>query len=304
MKRREKSKMSEAIKNRYEFMILFDVENGNPNGDPDAGNLPRIDPESGYGLVTDVCLKRKIRNYVELVKESEPGYRIYVKEGVPLNRSDNEAYQSIGVTDKSVKEAKKKDPDIDLKIRNYMCDNFFDIRTFGAVMTTFVKAALNCGQVRGPVQLGFAKSIDPVISQEVTITRVAITTEKDAEEKKTEIGRKSIIPYALYRTEGYVSANLARKVTGFSEEDLELLWQAIINMFENDHSAARGNMGVRELIVFKHDSELGNCPAYKLFDAVDVHRKEGVICARKYSDYEVTLHTEKIPDSVEVMRKI
>lgn len=296
--------MSEAIKNRYEFMILFDVENGNPNGDPDAGNLPRIDPESGYGLITDVCLKRKIRNYVELVKESEPGYRIYVKEGVPLNRSDNEAYQSIGVTDKSVKEAKKKDPDIDLKIRNYMCDNFFDIRTFGAVMTTFVKAALNCGQVRGPVQLGFAKSIDPVISQEVTITRVAITTEKDAEEKKTEIGRKSIIPYALYRTEGYVSANLARKVTGFSEEDLELLWQAIINMFENDHSAARGNMAVRELIVFKHDSELGNCPAYKLFDAVDVHRKEGVICARKYSDYEVTLHTEKIPDSVEVMRKI
>lgn len=304
MKRREKSKMSEVIKNRYEFMILFDVENGNPNGDPDAGNLPRIDPESGYGLVTDVCLKRKIRNYVELVKEGEPGYRIYVKEGVPLNRSDNEAYQSIGVTDKSVKEAKKKDPDIDLKIRNYMCDNFFDIRTFGAVMTTFVKAALNCGQVRGPVQLGFAKSIDPVISQEVTITRVAITTEKDAEEKKTEIGRKSIIPYALYRTEGYVSANLARKVTGFSEEDLELLWQAIINMFENDHSAARGNMAVRELIVFKHDSELGNCPAYKLFDAVDVHRKEGVICARKYSDYEVTLHTEKIPDSVEVMRKI
>ena len=304
MKRREKSKMSEAIKNRYEFMNLFDVENGNPNGDPDAGNLPRIDPESGYGLVTDVCLKRKIRNYVELVKEGEPGYRIYVKEGVPLNRSDNEAYQSIGVTDKSVKEAKKKDPDIDLKIRNCMCDNFFDIRTFGAVMTTFVKAALNCGQVRGPVQLGFAKSIDPVISQEVTITRVAITTEKDAEEKKTEIGRKSIIPYALYRTEGYVSANLARKVTGFSEEDLELLWQAIINMFENDHSAARGNMAVRELIVFKHDSELGNCPAYKLFDAVDVHRKEGVICARKYSDYEVTLHTEKIPDSVEVMRKI
>ena len=304
MKRREKIKMSEAIKNRYEFMILFDVENGNPNGDPDAGNLPRIDPESGYGLVTDVCLKRKIRNYVELVKESEPGYRIYVKEGVPLNRSDNEAYQSIGVTDKSVKEAKKKDPDIDLKIRNYMCDNFFDIRTFGDVMTTFVKGALNCGQVRGPVQLGFAKSIDPVISQEVTITRVAITTEKDAEEKKTEIGRKSIIPYALYRTEGYVSANLARKVTGFSEEDLELLWQAIINMFENDHSAARGNMAVRELIVFKHDSELGNCPAYKLFDAVDVHRKDGVICARKYSDYEVTLHTEKIPDSVEVMRKI
>ena len=296
--------MSEAIKNRYEFMILFDVENGNPNGDPDAGNLPRIDPESGYGLVTDVCLKRKIRNYVELVKESEPGYRIYVKEGVPLNRSDNEAYQSIGVTDKSVKEAKKKDPDIDLKIRNYMCDNFFDIRTFGAVMTTFVKAALNCGQVRGPVQLGFAKSIDPVISQEVTITRVAITTEKDAEEKKTEIGRKSIIPYALYRTEGYVSANLARKVTGFSEEDLELLWQAIINMFENDHSAARGKMAVRELIVFKHSKELGDCPAYKLFDAVEVRKKEEIEYPRKYQDYTVQIHEEMIPDSVEMKRMI
>ena len=304
MKRREKSKMSEAIKNRYEFMILFDVENGNPNGDPDAGNLPRIDPESGYGLVTDVCLKRKIRNYVELVKEGEPGYRIYVKEGVPLNRSDNEAYQSIGVTDKSVKEAKKKDPDIDLKIRNYMCDNFFDIRTFGAVMTTFVKAALNCGQVRGPVQLGFAKSIDPVISQEVTITRVAITTEKDAEEKKTEIGRKSIIPYALYRTEGYVSANLARKVTGFREEDLELLWKAIINMFENDHSAARGKMSVRELIVFKHSKELGDCPAYKLFDAVEVTRKENVEYPRRYQDYTVEIHNDKIPESVEVKRMI
>ena len=296
--------MAEAIKNRYEFVILFDVENGNPNGDPDAGNLPRIDPESGYGLVTDVCLKRKIRNYVELVKEGEPGYRIYIKEGVPLNRSDNEAYEYIGATDKTVKDLKKKDPDVDLKIRNYMCENFFDIRTFGAVMTTFVKAALNCGQVRGPVQLGFARSIDPVISQEVTITRVAITTEKDAEDKKTEMGRKSIIPYALYRTEGYISANLARKVTGFSEEDLELLWQAIINMFEHDHSAARGNMSVRELIVFKHDSELGNCPAYKLFDAVDVHRKEDVVCARKYSDYEVAIHTEKIPESVEIMRKI
>lgn len=296
--------MAEAIKNRYEFVILFDVENGNPNGDPDAGNLPRIDPESGYGLVTDVCLKRKIRNYVELVKEGEPGYRIYIKEGVPLNRSDNEAYEYIGATDKTVKDLKKKDPDVDLKIRNYMCENFFDIRTFGAVMTTFVKAALNCGQVRGPVQLGFARSIDPVISQEVTITRVAITTEKDAEDKKTEMGRKSIIPYALYRTEGYISANLARKVTGFSEEDLELLWQAIINMFEHDHSAARGNMSVRELIVFKHDSELGNCPAYKLFDAIDVHRKEDVVCARKYSDYEVAIHTEKIPESVEIMRKI
>lgn len=285
-------------------MILFDVENGNPNGDPDAGNLPRIDPESGYGIVTDVCLKRKIRNYVEIVKEEEEGYRIYIKENVPLNRSDSEGFAYVGVTDKTVKEAKKKDPDIDLRIRDFMCKNFFDIRTFGAVMTTFVKSALNCGQVRGPVQIGFARSIDPIISQEVTITRVAITTEKDAEEKKTEMGRKSIVPYALYRTEGYISANLARKVTGFTEEDLELLWQAIINMFEHDHSAARGNMAVRELIVFKHSSELGDCPAYKLFDAVEIKKHEGVISPRKFSDYTVTIQEEQIPDTVEVIRKI
>lgn len=296
--------MKEAIKNRYEFMILFDVENGNPNGDPDAGNLPRIDPESGYGIVTDVCLKRKIRNYVETLKEDEAGYRIYIKEGVPLNRSDSEACAYLGLDAKEVKEAKKKDPDVDVKIRDFMCSNFFDIRTFGAVMTTFVKAALNCGQVRGPVQLGFARSIDPIISQEVAITRVAITTEKDAADKKTEMGRKAIVPYALYRAEGYISANLARRVTGFSEEDLELLWQAIINMFEVDHSAARGNMAVRELIVFKHSTELGDCPAYKLFDAVEIEKKDGVGAARKFSDYTVAIHEEQIPDSVEVIRKI
>lgn len=296
--------MSEAIKNRYEFVILFDVENGNPNGDPDAGNLPRIDPESGYGLVTDVCLKRKIRNYVQTVKEDEKGYQIYIKEGIPLNRSDNLAYEYLGVDEKSVKEAKKTDPDIDVKIRDFMCRNFYDIRTFGAVMVTFVKAALNCGQVRGPVQLGFARSIDPIISQEVTITRVAITTEKDAEEKKTEMGRKNIVPYALYRAEGYVSANLARKVTGFSEEDLELLWEAIINMFEIDHSAARGKMAVRELIVFKHSRELGDCPAYKLFDAVKVNRKPDVIYPRGYNDYTVEICREEIPETVEVSRRI
>lgn len=296
--------MSEAIKNRYEFMILFDVENGNPNGDPDAGNLPRIDPESGYGIVTDVCLKRKIRNYVETLKEDEAGYRIYIKEGIPLNRSDSEACAYLGLDEKEIKDAKKKDPDVDVKIRDFMCRNFFDIRTFGAVMTTFVKAALNCGQVRGPVQLGFARSIDPIISQEIAITRVAITTEKDAAEKKTEMGRKAVVPYALYRTEGYISANLARRVTGFSEEDLELLWQAIINMFEIDHSAARGNMSVRELIVFKHSTELGNCPAYKLFDSVEIKKKDGVGAARRFSDYTVTIHEDQIPDSVEVIRKI
>ena len=296
--------MAEVIKNRYEFVVLFDVENGNPNGDPDAGNLPRIDPESGYGIVTDVCLKRKIRNYVETVKEDAAGYRIYIKENVPLNRSDNEAYQAVGADEKKIKELKKSTPDIDRKIRDFMCSNFYDIRTFGAVMTTFVKAALNCGQVRGPVQLGFARSIDPTVAQEVTITRVAITTEADAENKSTEMGRKNIVPYGLYRVEGYISANLARKVTGFTEEDLELLWEAIINMFEIDHSAARGKMAVRELIVFKHSKELGDCPAYKLFDAVEVKKKDGVSYPRKYQDYIVTIHKEQIPDTVEVQRKI
>lgn len=311
MKKGRISKWEKQLKNRYEFVILFDVENGNPNGDPDAGNMPRIDPESGLGLVTDVCLKRKIRNYIEMVKEDEAGYKIYIKENVPLNRSDREACESLGVTeteDKKVTDAlkklKKSDPDADLKLRDYMCKNFYDIRTFGAVMTTFVKASLNCGQVRGPVQLGFARSIDPIISQEVTITRVAITTEKDAENKSTEMGRKSIVPYGLYRVEGYVSANLARKVTGFSEEDLDLLWDAIINMFENDHSAARGKMAVRELIVFKHSKELGDCPAYKLFDAVEVKKNETVEYPRKYQDYKVTIHEEEIPDSVEVKRMI
>ena len=275
--------MSETIKNRYDFVILFDVENGNPNGDPDSGNMPRVDPETGCGLVTDVCLKRKIRNYVETVKEDAEGYRIYIKDQVPLQRSDAEALQYLGV-DKDLKAAKKDDPMLDQKIRDFMCRNFYDIRTFGAVMTTFVKGALNCGQVRGPVQLGFARSIDPVLPQEVTITRVAITTEADAERKGTEMGRKYIVPYGLYRAEGFVSANLARKVTGFSQEDLDLLWQAILNMFENDRSAARGKMAVRELIVFRHESELGNAPAYKLFDAVHVERAEGVTVARRYRD--------------------
>lgn len=292
--------MSEAIKNRYEFVILFDVENGNPNGDPDSGNMPRVDPETGCGLVTDVCLKRKIRNYVETVREDAKGYRIYIKEQVPLNRSNAEALAYLGVN-KDLKAAKKDDPALDGKIRDFMCQNFFDIRTFGAVMTTFVKGALNCGQVRGPVQLGFARSIDPILPQEVTITRVSITTEADAEKKGTEMGRKYIVPYGLYRAEGYISANLARKVTGFSEEDLDLLWEAILNMFENDRSAARGKMAVRELIVFKHASELGNAPAYKLFDAVHVERAANVTTPRKYSDYVVTID-ETLPDGVTCQR--
>ena len=292
--------MSEPIKNRYEFVILFDVENGNPNGDPDAGNMPRVDPETGLGLVTDVCLKRKIRNYVETVKEDVAGYRIYVKDGVPLNRNDAEAYKQLDVTDKNIKEKKKADPDLDRKIRDWMCANFYDIRTFGAVMTTFVKAALNCGQVRGPVQLGCARSVDPVVPPEITITRVAITTEEDAEKKGTEMGRKYIIPYGLYRCEGYISANLARKTTGFSEEDLKLLWEAILNMFEYDRSAARGKMAVRELIVFKHDSELGCAPAWKLFDAVTVPRKDpdSSAPARSYQDYVIHVDEDALPAGV------
>lgn len=296
--------MSEPIRNRYEFVILFDVENGNPNGDPDAGNMPRVDPETGYGIVTDVCLKRKIRNYVETLKEDSTGWRIYVKDGVPLNRSDNEAFAELDVTEKNVKEKKKKDPELDKKIRDWMCANFYDIRTFGAVMTTFVKAALNCGQVRGPVQLGFARSVEPIVPQEITITRVAITTEADAEKKGNEMGRKYIVPYGLYRCEGFVSANLARKTTGFSKEDLEVLWQAILNMFENDRSAARGKMAVRELIVFKHDSELGCAPAWKLFDSVSVQRKDkdDPAPARAYSDYVVTVDEESLPEGVHCQR--
>ena len=231
--------MAEAIKNRYDFVVLFDVENGNPNGDPDAGNMPRVDPETGHGLVTDVCLKRKIRNYVEAAKEGDPGYRIYIKEQVALNTSDKEALEYLGV-DKDLKKAKKTDPALDGKIRDFMCQNFFDIRTFGAVMTTFVQGALNCGQVRGPVQFSFARSVDPIMPQEVTITRLAITKEEDLEKKKTEMGRKYIVPYGLYRCDGYISANLARKTTGFSEEDLSLLWEASLTVIEHRHSAARG----------------------------------------------------------------
>lgn len=307
--------MSEPIKNRYEFVILFDVENGNPNGDPDAGNMPRVDPETGLGLVTDVCLKRKIRNYVETVKEDVAGYRIYIKDKVPLNRSDNNGFLQAGIPNaagmkaeelkKAVKAKKEKENmDVDAVVRDWMCANFFDIRTFGAVMTTMVKAALNCGQVRGPVQLGFARSVEPVMPQEVTITRVAITTETDAEQKGTEMGRKYIIPYGLYRCEGYISANLARKTTGFSEEDLELLWQAILNMFEHDHSAARGKMAVRELIIFKHDCELGCAPAWKLFELVKVERKtkDDLSPARAYQDYQITVDEAALPDGITCLR--
>ncbi len=297
--------MSEPIKNRYEFVILFDVENGNSNGDPDAGNMPRVDPETGLGLVTDVCLKRKIRNYVETIKEDATGYRMYIKDGVPLNRSDAEAYVALDITEKDVKEKKKANPDLDRKIRDWMCANFYDIRTFGAVMTTFVTANLNCGQIRGPVQLGFSKSVEPVTPQEIAIARVTQAKEKDAEEKGPHtLGNKFIVPYGLYRCEGYISANLARKTTGFSEDDLALLWEAILNMFENDRSAARGKMAVRELIVFKHDSELGCAPAWKLFDSVKVERasQDDPAPARSYRDYRVTVDEAALPAGVTCQR--
>ena len=290
--------MSEAIKNRYEFAIIFDVENGNPNGDPDAGNMPRIDPETGYGIVTDVCLKRKIRNYVDVVKEGEQGYDIYIKSGTPLQTKDNKAFEYHNVAKAQIKKMKKDNPDLDFKLRDFMCENFYDIRTFGAVMTTFVKESLNCGQVRGPVQPSFARSVDQIFPQEITITRCAITTEADAEKNTNTMGNKFIVPYGLYVAEGYVSANLARKVTGFSEDDLELLWNSIVNMFEFDHAAARGKMAVRKLVIFKHDSELGNVPSYKLFDAIKIKRKEDVKVARSYDDYEVRIDESEIPHSV------
>lgn len=289
--------MSEPIKNRYEFSIFFDVENGNPNGDPDADNMPRIDPETGYGIVTDVCIKRKIRNYVDTVMEGKPGYDIYIKDGAPLNVKDKKAYVAVVGKDK----LDKKDPEIDLKLRDWMCANFYDIRTFGAVMTTFVKDKLNCGQVRGPVQIGFARSIDPIVRQEVTITRVAITTEEDFEKKDTEMGRKHIIPYALYRADGFISANLARRVTKFSEDDLKLLWDAIINMFEEDHSAARGKMAVRKLVIFKHKDELGNAPSHRTLDLVCAKKREGVDAPRSINDYEIKINYDACPEGVEII---
>lgn len=240
-----------TIQNRYDFVMLFDVENGNPNGDPDFGNTPRIDPETNFGYVTDVCLKRKIRNYVELVKEGEAGYNILVKPDKSLNSKFTEAYEKEGLATGE----KGKNSDAVLKARNYMCRNYFDVRTFGAVMSTGDDP---CGIVRGPVQINFARSVSPINYQDVTITRQARTTEDRQQTGNTEMGKKSIVPYALYRGEGYISAALAQKVTGFGDDDLTLLWEAIINLFENDHSAARGKMSMRKLFVFKHEGVLGN----------------------------------------------
>jgi len=286
--------MSETIKNRYEFVYLFDVENGNPNGDPDAGNMPRIDPETSYGLVTDVCLKRKIRNFVEIVKENQSPYKIYVREKSVLTTERGGAYQSL--TDE---EKKNKLTAAELG-RKFMCKNCFDVRAFGAVM---MMKENNCGQVRGPVQFNFGRSIDAIVPMEVSITRVAVETEAERE-KERMMGRKHIVPYALYRAEGYVSAHLAAQ-TGFSEDDLKLLWQALVNMFDHDHSAARGKMNARKLIVFKHESALGSAPAHKLFELITIKRAtEAAKPPRAFSDYEVVLNRAGMPAGVAVEERI
>jgi CRISPR-associated protein Csd2 len=290
------------INNRYEFVLLFDIKNGNPNGDPDAGNMPRLDPETSQGLVTDVCLKRKIRNFVELTqrdessKEAKPRYRIYMQEKAVLNNLNNEAYK-----DQNLKyEAKKlpKDADKAKALTQFMCDHFFDVRTFGAVMSTEV----NTGTVRGPVQIAFARSIDPVFPQEISITRMAVTNEKDADKERT-MGRKHIIPYGLYRVHGFVSAALAEK-TGFTEEDLKILWDSLAQMFEHDHSAARGEMATQKLIVFKHADKLGNAPSHKLFDRIKINRQnEDDAPARSFSDYVVNINSTDLPKGVEIIEK-
>lgn len=291
-----------AIAHRYEFVYLFDITNGNPNGDPDAGNLPRLDPETNRGLVTDVCLKRKIRNFVSLDKESAPGYAIYMQEKAILNNQHRKAYDAI-----SLKPEEKKLPKEEEKARaitRWMCDNFFDVRTFGAVMTTGV----NAGQVRGPIQLAFATSIDPVVPLEISITRMAVTTEKEAEAQSGDnrtMGRKHIIPYGLYRAHGFISAKLAER-TGFSDADLELFWNALINMFEHDRSAARGEMTARKLVVFEHESAMGNAPAHVLFDAVQVLPADASAdsAPRRFADYSVEIDHSAIPSGVTVRELI
>ena len=282
------------LDNRYEFIMLFDVENGNPNGDPDAGNMPRVDAETGHGIVTDVCLKRKIRNYIDSVYEGQPSYNILIKTDKSLNRKFTEAYEAC---DLKTKEKGKNASSVSIA-RDYICKNYYDVRTFGAVMSTGDDP---CGIVRGPVQINFAKSLDPVLPQEITITRQAITKESDIEKKETEMGKKTFIPYGLYRAEGYVSALLAHK-TNFTEEDLEILWNAIVNMFEIDHSAARGKLCMRKLIIFKHATVLGNAPSQVLFDKVLVTKKDEVEVPRRFSDYTVTI--EEMPEGVEMIEML
>lgn len=284
--------MSDPIKNRYEFVMFYDVENGNPNGDPDAGNMPRIDPETGHGIVTDVCLKRKIRNYVEMVKQDSEGFKIYIKEDKPLNETHEVAYKALDL------DYKKKDKTQEDLARAWMCQNYYDVRTFGAVMST----GKSCGQVRGPVQINFSRSIDPIVQQELTITRIV-----QVDSPEGTMGRKHVVPYALYRVDGYVSAKLANdetKGTGFSEEDLALFWEALENMFEHDHSAAHGKMVTRKLFIFKHASELGNAPSHQLFDAITVLKVNGDEPPRQFTDYRISVDSEAVPDQVTLIEKV
>ncbi|HVU32028.1 MAG TPA: type I-C CRISPR-associated protein Cas7/Csd2 [Opitutaceae bacterium] len=284
------------MNHRYDFVFLFDAQDSNPNGDPDAGNLPRVDPETGHGLVTDVCLKRKIRNFVQLTKADLPGYEIYVREKAVLNQQHQRAY-----TARSLDPKKAKAPDVE-SVRQWMCENFFDIRTFGAVMSTDV----NCGQVRGPVQLTFARSISPIVSLEHAVTRCAVTTDREAEKQDGDnrtMGRKFTIPYGLYRAHGFINpflADAARKGTGFSEDDLAVFRTAIGQMFEFDRSAARGLMGAKRCIAFKHATALGSAPAHKLFESVTVEKKPGVEAPRAYADYDVRIDSSAIPPGVTV----
>jgi CRISPR-associated protein Csd2 len=298
--------MNTPIQNRYEFIYLFDVKNGNPNGDPDNANSPRMDFETQNGWVSDVCLKRKIRNFITLVKNKEDGtpedgYDIYVKERSILNVTHQKAYDAKGLKIEKNTKADEKNKMADIA-RDWMCQTFFDVRMFGAVMTTGV----NCGQVRGPVQLAFASSIDPIVPQEQSVTRMAVTTEAESEKQdgsNRTMGRKDIVPYGLYRAHGFISASFAKQ-TGFSEQDMELLFQSLENMFDHDHSAARGEMNPRGLIVFKHDSKLGNAPSHKLFEAVTVKRKDGVEVPRAFSDYDVAIDRSAIPAGIEVIERI
>ncbi len=287
------------LNKRYDFVFFFDVKDGNPNGDPDAGNLPRIDAETGHGLVTDVCLKRKVRNYIGLLKGEQPPYEIYVKEKAVLNKQHERAYKALGI-DLSKDEGKRKGGDKVDDARAWMCKNFYDIRTFGAVMST----GINCGQVRGPVQLTFARSVDQVISSEHSITRMAVATETEAEKQGGDnrtMGRKFTVPYGLYRTYGFVSAPLAKQ-TGFSTEDLDLFWEALQNMFENDRSAARGLMSARRLVIFEHSSPMGNASAQDLFNRVKVERaSDSSKPARDFSDYRVTLDGKEITEFKKVI---
>ncbi|MBT8420209.1 MAG: type I-C CRISPR-associated protein Cas7/Csd2 [Gammaproteobacteria bacterium] len=280
------------MKNRYDFIYLFDVKDGNPNGDPDAGNLPRVDAETGHGLVTDVCLKRKVRNYVGLVHGENPPYEIYVKEKAVLNNQHQRAYEKYDIKPES-KKLPKKIEDAQ-KVTGFMCQNFFDIRTFGAVMTTEV----NCGQVRGAIQMTFGRSIDPIVAAEHAITRMAVTKKEDLEKERT-MGRKFTIPYGLYRVHGFVNARLAGQ-TGFGENDLELFWQSLEQMFEHDRSAARGEMSAREILIFKHDASLGNAPAHSLFERIQIERADDSVPARKFADYRILFDGTPLDESVGV----